>query len=56
MAAAREPLASSFASTFVWALILLGIAFIPALFMALGKWKTAAGNHAAGTKPAVVLE
>jgi len=41
-AAAREPLASSFASTFVWALVLLGIAFIPALFMALGKWKTAA--------------
>jgi EmrB/QacA subfamily drug resistance transporter len=41
-AAAQEPLASSFASTFVWALVLLGIAFIPALFMALGKWKTAA--------------
>jgi MFS family permease len=41
-AAAQAPLASSFASTFVWALVLLGIAFIPALFMALGKWKTAA--------------
>jgi EmrB/QacA subfamily drug resistance transporter len=39
--AVKEPLASSFASTFVWALILLGVAFIPALFMALGKWKTA---------------
>jgi len=40
-AAALEPLASSFASTFVWALVLLGIAFIPALAMALGKWETA---------------
>jgi EmrB/QacA subfamily drug resistance transporter len=39
--AAKEPLASSFASTFVWALVMLGIAFIPALFMALGKWETA---------------
>ena len=39
-AASQEPLASSFASTFVWALVLLGVAFIPALFMALGKWKT----------------
>jgi len=45
-AAAQGPLASSFASTFVWALVLLGIAFIPALFMALGKWKTA-GDDAA---------
>jgi MFS family permease len=40
-AAANGPLASSFASTFVWALVLLGVAFIPALFMALGNWKTA---------------
>jgi MFS family permease len=40
-AAAQEPLAHSFASTFVWALVLLGVAFIPALFMALGTWKTA---------------
>jgi len=36
-AAANGPLAESFASTFVWALVLLGVAFIPALFMALGK-------------------
>jgi EmrB/QacA subfamily drug resistance transporter len=53
-AAANGPLAESFASTFVWALVLLGVAFIPALFMALGKWKTTdAGDtgHAA-----VVLE
>src|SRR6201991_2022422 len=40
-AASVEPLASSFASTFVWALVLLAVAFIPALFMALGKWKVA---------------
>jgi EmrB/QacA subfamily drug resistance transporter len=40
-AAVNGPLASSFASTFVWALVLLGVAFIPALFMALGKWKPA---------------
>jgi EmrB/QacA subfamily drug resistance transporter len=40
-AAANGPLAASFASTFVWALVLLGVAFIPALFLALGKWKTA---------------
>ncbi len=45
-AAAGEPLASSFASTFVWALVLLAVAFIPALFMALGKWKTADAGDA----------
>jgi EmrB/QacA subfamily drug resistance transporter len=40
-AAAQGPLAHAFASTFVWALVLLAIAFIPALAMALGKWETA---------------
>jgi EmrB/QacA subfamily drug resistance transporter len=60
-AAANGPLAESFASTFVWALVLLGIAFIPALFMALGKWKTAdAGQGGAPEGPPegahVVLE
>ncbi|HVY96419.1 MAG TPA: DHA2 family efflux MFS transporter permease subunit [Solirubrobacterales bacterium] len=50
--AARGPLADAFASTFVWALVMLGLAFIPALFMALGKWKTAAEIAAAeGTSP-----
>ncbi|HUC00369.1 MAG TPA: DHA2 family efflux MFS transporter permease subunit [Solirubrobacterales bacterium] len=34
-----EPLAEAFASTFVWGLALLALAFIPALAMALGKWK-----------------
>ena len=38
-AAIAEPLADAFASTFVWALVLLALAFIPALAMALGKWK-----------------
>jgi EmrB/QacA subfamily drug resistance transporter len=56
-AAANGPLASSFASTFVWALVLLAVAFIPALFMALGKWKTA-GDDAAPSPDhaAIVLE
>jgi EmrB/QacA subfamily drug resistance transporter len=51
LAAAREPLASSFASTFVWALVMLGIAFVPALFMALGKWKTAAADDGEAAAP-----
>jgi EmrB/QacA subfamily drug resistance transporter len=53
-AAAQGPLADSFASTFVWALVLLGLAFIPALFMALGKWKPA--EAAAEPHAPVVLE
>ncbi|MFZ0042998.1 MAG: DHA2 family efflux MFS transporter permease subunit [Solirubrobacteraceae bacterium] len=36
-AAFAGPLASAFASTFVWALVLLGLAFIPALGMALHR-------------------
>jgi EmrB/QacA subfamily drug resistance transporter len=40
-AAVAEPLAQAFASTFVWALALLAIAFIPALGMALGKKRPA---------------
>jgi EmrB/QacA subfamily drug resistance transporter len=56
-AAANGPLASSFAATFVWALVLLGVAFIPALFMALGKWKTAGDEGAAAPDRAhLVLE
>jgi EmrB/QacA subfamily drug resistance transporter len=34
-AAVRGPLAASFASTFVWAMVLLAVAFVPALGMAL---------------------
>jgi EmrB/QacA subfamily drug resistance transporter len=56
-AAASGPLASSFASTFVWALVLLGLAFIPALALALGKWETAEGGDAPSPDGAhVVLE
>jgi EmrB/QacA subfamily drug resistance transporter len=49
-----EPLASAFASSFVWALVLLAVAFIPALFMALGKWKVA--DVGDGPAVPVVLE
>jgi EmrB/QacA subfamily drug resistance transporter len=56
-AAATGPLASAFASTFVWALILLAVAFIPALYMALGKWKTAdAGQAPSPEQVPLVLE
>jgi hypothetical protein len=57
-AAVKGPLASAFASSFVWALVLLDVAFIPALFMALGKWKTAeSGDEAPAAGGAhVVLE
>jgi EmrB/QacA subfamily drug resistance transporter len=56
--AIKGPLASAFASTFVWAVVLLGIAFIPALAMALGKWETAeSGGESAGPERSnVVLE
>jgi EmrB/QacA subfamily drug resistance transporter len=54
-AAVGGPLASAFASTFVWALVLLAVAFIPALAMALGKWKTV-GAPAAGDAPHMALE
>jgi MFS family permease len=56
-AAVKGPLASAFASSFVWALVLLAVAFIPALFMALGKWKTAADDAAPSPEQAhLVLE
>jgi hypothetical protein len=56
--AIKGPLASAFASTFVWAVVLLGIAFIPALAMALGKWETAesGGESASPERSNVVLE
>lgn len=53
-AAAQGPLASSFASTFVWAIVLLGLAFIPALFMALGGSKKAAAQGGAAPEGAHV--
>jgi hypothetical protein len=50
------PLADAFAQTFVWGLALLGVAFIPALAMALGGWKAPAGDRSVGKEPAVALE
>jgi MFS family permease len=52
--AVAEPLAEAFASTFVWGLALLALAFIPALAMALGKWKQA--TPPASERPAMALE
>jgi EmrB/QacA subfamily drug resistance transporter len=52
--AVAEPLAEAFASTFVWGLALLALAFIPALAMALGKWKQA--TPPAHERPAMALE
>jgi EmrB/QacA subfamily drug resistance transporter len=40
------PLASSFAHTFVWAMVMLAAAFIPALWLALRKQPTVAAMHA----------
>jgi EmrB/QacA subfamily drug resistance transporter len=51
--AVSEPLAEAFASTFVWGLALLALAFIPALAMALGKWKQA---PPASDRAAIVLD
>jgi EmrB/QacA subfamily drug resistance transporter len=57
--AIADPLAEAFASTFVWALALLALAFIPALMMALGKWKSASDSPEGSPAPerhAAVLE
>jgi EmrB/QacA subfamily drug resistance transporter len=54
-ARATGPLAAAFAHTFVWALVLLAVAFIPALAMALGR-KAPAGDRRTGAEPAVALE
>ncbi len=52
-----DPLAEAFASTFVWALVLLALAFIPALGMALGKWEKAPVPGAGpAEEPRVALE
>jgi EmrB/QacA subfamily drug resistance transporter len=47
-----EPAAEAFASTFVWALAVLALAFIPALAMALGS----RGEPRPGTTPQVAVE
>ena len=48
-AAISAPLARSFASTFVWAIVLLGVAFVPALAMAL--WRGGDRTVTAGAAP-----
>jgi hypothetical protein len=48
----EEPLAEAFAQTFVWAAILLALAFIPALWMALKARHDAPPAHAPGQQPA----
>ncbi len=45
------PLASSFGDAFVWALVLLGVAFVPALLMALRSRGSEAPGAAAGGRP-----
>jgi EmrB/QacA subfamily drug resistance transporter len=48
------PLASAFASTFVWAVALLALAFIPALGMALGRRTRSAAPADAAPAPLVL--
>jgi hypothetical protein len=55
-AKAAEPLAAAFGQTFVWGMLLLALAFIPALAMALGKRSAPDGDRAAAAQPAVVIE
>jgi MFS family permease len=52
-AAIAEPLAEGFATTFVWALALLALAFIPAFAMAMGGRGEGAPT---GASPGVVME
>ena len=52
-AAIAGPLAHSFATTFVWALVLILVAFIPALGMAISGWRRPIAAPAAG-QPVVV--
>jgi EmrB/QacA subfamily drug resistance transporter len=47
-----EPLASAFAHTFVWAMALLALAFVPALWLALRRPKSTAVAQAAPDAPA----
>ena len=46
------PLASAFAHTFVWALVMLGVAFVPALWMAVRERRSQAGAQAASDNQA----
>ena len=49
-----EALAEAFAQTFVWGLVLLTLALIPALTMALGKSRVPAREPTAAEEPAIV--
>jgi EmrB/QacA subfamily drug resistance transporter len=51
-AAAVAPLADAFASTFVWALVLILVALVPALGMALSGWRRPL-TAPAGSRPVV---
>ena len=51
-----EPVAEAFAQTFVWAVILLALAFIPALWMALKARGEQPPAHAGQAQPAPALE
>jgi hypothetical protein len=52
-AAVAGPLANAFASTFVWALVLILVALIPAVGMALSGWRRPI-TAPAGGRPVVV--
>jgi len=52
-AVAAVPLADAFAATFVWAVVLLALAWVPALALALIRSRSAAPSAA---EPAVVVE
>jgi EmrB/QacA subfamily drug resistance transporter len=47
------PLANAFASTFVWALVMIVIAFIPAIGMALSGWRSGARGPVPGRSLAI---
>ena len=51
---AAVPLADAFAATFVWAVVLLALAWVPAMALALWKRRPAAAPSAA--EHAVVVE
>ena len=52
-AAVAGPLADAFGSTFLWALVLIVIAFIPAAAMALSGWRRPV-TASVGERPLVV--
>jgi hypothetical protein len=52
-AAIAGPLADAFSSTFVWALVLIVVALIPAVGMAVSGWRRPLAAPA-GARPVVV--